>query len=334
MENRLLLSADAGHNFLLPADVNNDHLVKPTDALAVINQLSQEEVKQEQNVSSDVRTADQSILEMFYDVNDDGMVSPSDALAIINQLANDFGSEHSSTLLSSELGFQARAELERRDSGSVTFEVRIVGAPAGAQYDVMIAEEPLGTMRINSRGQGEFERTYAATDVPAALLAADTSTSISIGDLVSSPLGELAQMEWSSDTAVNDSHEETEDEPEHRHGHREDQFEDELEHDDDSGSDSVQNHLSSRLEIEFNLSLSEKLELHVQGGPENDLLDVTVSGNTIGQLATNAFGNGELELEFDDENAPLPEVLSNVSDLTSITIENVFEGTLGELRSR
>ena len=42
MEARLPLSGDAGHNFLMPGDVNNDQAVSAGDALAIINLLAQQ----------------------------------------------------------------------------------------------------------------------------------------------------------------------------------------------------------------------------------------------------------------------------------------------------
>ena len=81
LESRNLLAADFGlrHNFVEPADVNDDGEVSPSDALAIVNEL---------NATGD-RGPDQL---MFADVNDDGQVAPIDCLFVINHL-NDAGIE-------------------------------------------------------------------------------------------------------------------------------------------------------------------------------------------------------------------------------------------------
>lgn len=80
LEVRQLLAADGRplHNSFDPEDVNDDGVCSPVDALIVINELNQPEVRAETN---------------FADVNADGQRSPVDALLVINRLHRGGGRE-------------------------------------------------------------------------------------------------------------------------------------------------------------------------------------------------------------------------------------------------
>ena len=226
------------------------------------------------------------------------------------------------------------------------------GASSGEVYEILVAGESLGEIQINSRGRGEFERNYSAAEIPAALIDADATTNITIGDLLSGPIGDLAHVEWSSEDDASDHDDddldegddlaEGDDSDEDDHLTDEDEDDRVAEDDDDStddhtGSINGDADESSELEIELSLSLPGfprgKFELQVKGGPEDAVLDISVDGELIGQLATNASGNGELELEFDHENAAVPDVLNEADADTRITIGDVFDGLLAELQS-
>lgn len=75
LERRQLLAADLQmfhHNHFEPEDVNDDGIVSPIDALAVINSMNRN------STDNDELT--------FIDVNNDGLRSPLDALLVINRL--------------------------------------------------------------------------------------------------------------------------------------------------------------------------------------------------------------------------------------------------------
>ena len=69
--------ADVFYNSKNAVDVNNDGFVSPSDALAVINELTS-------NGSRRLVTKSRGML--YVDVNNDGFLSPSDALKVINRL--------------------------------------------------------------------------------------------------------------------------------------------------------------------------------------------------------------------------------------------------------
>ncbi len=68
------------HNLSLPADVNGDGLVAPSDALAVINTLARE------GKTSIELTGTTGANGPFLDVDNNGRVTPSDALGVLNWL--------------------------------------------------------------------------------------------------------------------------------------------------------------------------------------------------------------------------------------------------------
>lgn len=81
LENRNLLAADLFlHNQAMPEDVNGDQYVSPMDALAIINQLNAT------GYSASLGEGEAGAPSMFLDVNGDSQVSPIDALSVINTL--------------------------------------------------------------------------------------------------------------------------------------------------------------------------------------------------------------------------------------------------------
>ncbi|OYP33908.1 peroxidase family protein [Rhodopirellula sp. MGV] len=76
LHDRRVFTAVPLHNFFDAEDVNDDGLISPSDALAVINAMA---------------SPTQSKRVMFTDVNEDGVNSPSDALMVINRLGRERG---------------------------------------------------------------------------------------------------------------------------------------------------------------------------------------------------------------------------------------------------
>ncbi|MCD0458369.1 cadherin-like domain-containing protein [Roseiconus lacunae] len=86
LEQRQLLAADFNdaHNYWHATDVNQDGIVSPSDALAVINYIAANAgAAQGEQVDSDLDPFDQRKV----DTNNDGNVTPSDALSVINAVA-------------------------------------------------------------------------------------------------------------------------------------------------------------------------------------------------------------------------------------------------------
>lgn len=75
---RLTFSASPWHNVALPEDVNNDMLVSPLDALAVINRLH----SSPSTPSSD--SLGEGEVSEYPDVDNDGTISPLDVLGIVD----------------------------------------------------------------------------------------------------------------------------------------------------------------------------------------------------------------------------------------------------------
>jgi hypothetical protein len=198
MEMRLPLAVDVGHNFLMPADVNNDQMVKASDALAIINVLAQR-ADATRTDSVDSGSIDASIAELFYDVNDDGRTTSGDAIRVVNQLARQAESEGSAEFLNGDDSARARIELELKGNGRAEFEVRLRDASPNQSYDVLVAGEVLGQISTDDRGRGELELHYggAGPEIPDVLASADAETPIVIGDVVSGTLGSLGEIEAS-----------------------------------------------------------------------------------------------------------------------------------------
>jgi uncharacterized protein GlcG (DUF336 family) len=90
LERRELLAVAAGtslHNAVLPADVNNDLLVTPLDALVVLNTIGRQQTGEAEAQLAGATPA------QFPDVNNDGEVTPLDALKVLHHLAGHAGEE-------------------------------------------------------------------------------------------------------------------------------------------------------------------------------------------------------------------------------------------------
>ncbi len=91
LETRQLMAANIFHNAQLPEDVDQDGIVAPIDALAIINQLN----RQARYANSDSLAGARDVGHMT-DVNNDGQDTPLDALMVINRLNRErrFGSDN------------------------------------------------------------------------------------------------------------------------------------------------------------------------------------------------------------------------------------------------
>jgi uncharacterized protein GlcG (DUF336 family) len=78
LQPRLTFSASPWHNIALPEDVNNDTLVSPLDALAVINRLHSPSTTPNPSPMGEGEVTE------FPDVDNDGTVSPLDVLGIVD----------------------------------------------------------------------------------------------------------------------------------------------------------------------------------------------------------------------------------------------------------
>ncbi len=187
---RLPLAVDLGHNFLMPGDVNNDRLVKASDALAIINVLAQRGEASEVDHGS----IDAGITELFYDVNDDGLTTAGDAIRVVNQLGRQVESNDVVEYFQGDDSVQARIELELKGNGRAEFELRLVGASPSQSFQVVVGGEVLGEIETDERGRGRLELKYGGDgpELPDVLATADAATPIAIGDVVSGTLGSLA----------------------------------------------------------------------------------------------------------------------------------------------
>ncbi|MCA9263330.1 MAG: hypothetical protein KDA60_05755, partial [Planctomycetales bacterium] len=78
------LLPDSWHNAERPADVNDDGVINPIDALIVVNELDAARVSDD--ITGLLPNARLNQDDPYYDVNNDGYVSPLDALIVVNNL--------------------------------------------------------------------------------------------------------------------------------------------------------------------------------------------------------------------------------------------------------
>ncbi len=149
LERRNLLAGDGFHNFIEPADVNNDEAVSAVDALTIINSLNRsQEFGEEIGSTSD----------SYLDVNDDGYASAVDALMVINQL--NLGLASTSGDLQARFSGVAgeRAKVEFEQAGQTRkLEVKVQNAAASSTLDVSINGATVGTVTTDANGRGRIE---------------------------------------------------------------------------------------------------------------------------------------------------------------------------------
>ena len=195
MEARLPLASEAGHNFLLPCDVNDDHSVSAGDALAIINKLAEQ--RHDGRGAPRSEAIDASFATMYHDVNDDGLASASDALRVINELAREGESHNAVEWLAGESGARAKIELERGETGRAELQLRLAGAPADQSFDLIVGDVVLGQVQTDGLGRGKLELKYGGSHpaIPEVLATANRSTTVLIGDIIAGTFGDIGEIE-------------------------------------------------------------------------------------------------------------------------------------------
>ncbi len=82
------------------------------------------------------------------------------------------------------------------------------------------------------------------------------------------------------------------------------------------------------IELELKGNGAAEFEVRLTGAPADQSFDVTVGGETIGQIQTDERGRGELELKYGNGGAALPDVLANADASTTVEIGDILSGTL------
>lgn len=161
LERRQLLAGDTVHNFLAPLDVNDDQVVSPLDALAVVNHLNRD-IDQSLQTLRDTAT---QLSNQFLDVNDDSMVTVIDALQVINGLNRDIADSVDEVFsqLSTVDGVRMRADFVRdavtglEDGVRELFQVRLQHGTPGREYPIVFDGNLIGTVVADRVGRGVFE---------------------------------------------------------------------------------------------------------------------------------------------------------------------------------
>ncbi len=112
-----IVTGSGWHNFNLPADVDDNGVIAPLDALTVINELNNREL------SDPVTGALPSpAAPPFLDVNNDGFASPLDAILVINQLPSSSPVAALSASAGGMFGEDAFTQLSRPTVGQAPVE--------------------------------------------------------------------------------------------------------------------------------------------------------------------------------------------------------------------
>ena len=200
LERRNLLAGDGFHNFLDPADVNNDDAVTALDALTIVNRLNRSEASGEEVGS---------LSDRYWDVNDDGHASAVDALMVINQLSRDSagaGGELEAKL-SGDASERVKVKFEHAGQGR-KLEVKIQNALPSSTFDVSVEGESLGSVATDANGRGRIElREFDSVGRPLPSIVAGNAVTISeIGTSVFGGKGESDDHDGSHDVSgVGDS---------------------------------------------------------------------------------------------------------------------------------
>ncbi|TWU51410.1 dockerin type I domain-containing protein [Rubripirellula reticaptiva] len=193
LECRNLLAGDGFHNFLDPADVNNDDAVSALDALTIINSLNRNAVFGEEVVSHS---------DSYWDVNDDGYASAVDALMVINQLGSDSvnpGGELEAKMLG-VAGERVKVEFENEGQGR-KLEVKIQNASPLTAYEISVEGVSLGSVSTDANGRGRIEfgeSSLSGQQLPA-VVAGGTVTVSGIGTSVFLSNGEPQDQDDADD---------------------------------------------------------------------------------------------------------------------------------------
>jgi len=264
-------SMGASHNFLLPDDVNDDGVVSPLDALAVINHLN----RGDDNTSS---TEPQ-----FHDVDDDSLVTPLDALMLINALNETSSTTTVRSLQSSKIqnatsGVRVRAEMEIHGVES-ELKIRMDNAPTSTSFSVTLNDIVLGQIMTDSRGRGtlvlgHLDDNQQHLPLPQGLSSLSPEMELIIGNLVHGRLSQVAKLETNAPTVSNAKMV--------------------LVAKFDIVAGAVRT-LEYKQEIEDGVS-KRKLLATIEKATPNTSFDVSVAGVNVGKIMTDSKGKGSLRL--------------------------------------
>ncbi len=138
-------------NFLNPKDVNDDKKITATDALLVINGLSNLAGKVDRALTLARNFAPGHHL----DVNADGMLSASDALSIINELNLAIDNRATQMQLTDSSSNKFGIEMNPTRSNE-SLVVRMLGATPEASYPVLLDGRNVGQVTTDQRGRGRL----------------------------------------------------------------------------------------------------------------------------------------------------------------------------------
>ena len=294
-------SRSVSHNFLLPDDVNDDGVVSPLDALAVINHI---------NRGSDDTLSTEP---QFHDVDDDSLVTPLDALVLINAL-NAMSSNptqsivQSSTVKDSVSGVRVRAEMEI--SGPETeLEIRLDNAPTSTSFPVHLNDIALGQIFTDNRGRGTLVLSQGNDNrqhmpLPQGLTSLSPDMELIIGDLVHGKLSQVAKVESSPPSVSNQTMELIAKFVVVAGAVRSIVYEQEIE-----------NGVSKR-----------KLVAILEKGTPNTSFDVSVEGIVVGKIMTDSKGKGSLRLSSipkDSSETLFPNSFPSIGESTAVAIGSI-----------
>lgn len=283
LEQRALMASDLVHNFVMPHDANDDGSVDAIDVLTIINKLNDD--------TFDLRTINDLSKP---DVNDDSMVSVLDALQVIN-LINDpslLPGESEEYWLTGSDG--ARAQVELETTGAETeLSIKLKSAEANQSYAVTLNDIVLGQLTTDSKGRGRIKMSRGDDNrshlpLPDSLTTLTPDMELTIGQIVSGPIGKPGNSSSNDDSSSSDSSP-------------------------DSGNTTIGNQpiftpiallatfRNSQNKAEYEVderrgSLVRKFEVEIEDAERNKSYVVTVNGLDVGTLVTNSRGDAKLKL--------------------------------------
>ena len=171
LEQRRLLAAGLGHNFVEPEDVNLDGYVSSLDALNIINQLSREPNSSDGNPEAIRSTS------FLLDVDQSGHLSALDALRVINQLPR--GEREPESLSEGVRKLAAAIVTEEFPSGLP--RQTVVRWLANLEQRTEVSEDRRGAFhRLDSNADGEIEPSEVSTEIWEQISSADANSNAAV----------------------------------------------------------------------------------------------------------------------------------------------------------
>ncbi|MGB7346186.1 MAG: dockerin type I domain-containing protein [Pirellulaceae bacterium] len=320
----MLLAGDGFHNFLSPHDVNDDSRISPSDALVVINHLS------------DRNAQDTGF---FEDVNDDGNVSPADVLNVLNRLSRDRSSNSSSVTdeviakLYRDDGLRVKVEFEIEDS-EAELEVKVQNAAPNDSFEVLIDGVSVGQLTTDGRGRGELEFGSDDDDLPlpSNLPPIRPGMVAEIVGLGASQFGSSSSSSSDDSSSSNSS-----DDNSSSSSSNDNSSSNSSSSSSNSGSVTAGNtfELKSQLagiasidaEAKYeSTSTNVEFKAELRDAPVNTTYSVQVDGVTVGTLQTDSEGRGRLQFELNDNSKPFPANFPSVAVGTEVRIGDALSG--------